>query len=369
MDKKKILIVSAVFYPSNSPRANRATELAKEFARQGHEVTVITPRDNAVHPEFEKKYNLTIKDLGQPKWKPIEIKGSGVVNLARRAAMRTTKMLAEYPAIELTGMVKNALKKESGYDLMVSIAVPYPVHWGVAKARKAGHKIADVWVADCGDPFMGSENDTFKHPFYFGYVEKWFCRKADYLAVPTKGSIGGYYPEFRDKIKVISQGFDFNEIALPENNTPNEVPVFAYPGLFIQGRRDPSEMLEYLVSQPKDFRFHIYTKNAALVMPFVKRANGRIILHDFVSRQELLKRLATMDFVVNFENVGTTQTPSKLIDYAIVNKPILSVKTNALDKTAVDEFLNGNYGRQYRIEDVDQYRIENVCSKFLALTR
>jgi hypothetical protein len=366
MDKKKILIVSAVFYPANSPRANRATELAKEFAREGHDVVVLTPRNEQFHPEFENKFGIKIKDLGMPKWKPVAIKGGGVVSIARRMVSRLSKIMLEYPAIEYRGMVKRALKNESGYDLMISIAVPYPVHWGVAKVRTSNNPVAKVWVADCGDPYMGSENDTFKPAFYFKYLEKDFCKKADFLAVPTEGSVQGYYPKFHHKIKVIPQGFDFNEIELPEY-VGNKVPTFVYPGLFIQGRRDPSEFLEYLVSSDKDFRFHIYTKKSELVKPFLKRGNGRIILHDFIPRAELLKTMATMDFVVNFENVGQKQTPSKLIDFAIIKKPILSVKTKALDKKTVDEFLEGNYSGQYIIKDVEQYKIENVCAKFLKL--
>ncbi len=368
MDKKKILIVSAVFFPANSPRANRATELAKEFAAEGHDVTVLTPRNTTVHPEFESKYNIKIKDLGQPKWKAVEVKGSGVINIARRVAARFSKLLLEYPSVEYMYMVKDALKKESGYDLIISIAVPHPVHWGVAKARSKSHPIGKVWVADCGDPFMGRENDSFKTPFYFKYVEKWFCRKADFLSVPTKGSLQGYYPEFHSKIKVIPQGFNFNEIKLPEFSGPNAIPTFAYPGLLIKGRRDPSELIEHLLSTGRDFRFHIYTNNAELVKPYLKKAEGKIVMHDFIPRNELLVVLKGMDFVVNFENVGTRQTPSKLIDFAMVEKPILSVKTGSLNKTAVNEFLKGNYNQQYVIENVDQYRIENVCGNFLKLT-
>lgn len=37
---KKIAIVTASFAPISTPRANRATELAKEFAKQGCLVTV-----------------------------------------------------------------------------------------------------------------------------------------------------------------------------------------------------------------------------------------------------------------------------------------------------------------------------------------
>lgn len=39
---RKILIISRSFYPMNSPRSFRTTELAKEFARQGHEVRALT---------------------------------------------------------------------------------------------------------------------------------------------------------------------------------------------------------------------------------------------------------------------------------------------------------------------------------------
>lgn len=367
MDKKKILIVSASFYPLNTPRSNRTTELAKEFAREGHDVTVLTPRKEEFHTDFEAKHKLRIKDLGTPKWKAVAIKGSGVTGIARRVAARFSKLLFEYPAIEYMGLVKRALKKESGYDLLISIAVPHPVHWGVAKARSKSHRIAKVWAADCGDPYMGQENDTFKNMFYFKYIEKYFCRKADYIVVPTKGSLGGYYPEFHSKIRVISQGFDFNEFELPQY-TGNVVPTFIYPGLFIKGRRDPAELLEHLLNTGRDFRFHIYTNNAELVKPYINKAQGKIIVHNFIPRPELLRVLKGMDFVVNFENVGHKQTPSKLIDFVIVDKPILSVKTGSLDKEAVDQFLDGDYSRQHVIEDPEQYRIENVCAKFLKLT-
>ena len=75
-----------------------------------------------------------------------------------------------------------------------------------------------------------------------------------------------------------------------------------------------------------------------------------------------------MDFLVNFENAGTRQTPSKLIDYIILEKAILSIKTGALDKKTVMEFLSGDYANQLLIKDPEQYRIENVCNKFIQLS-
>jgi len=208
---KKILLVSNAFYPENSPRSFRATELAKELVRQGHSVKVIThPREGT--GKFCADHGIEYKSLGKLTWPVPTVKGSGIVLLFWRVIVRFSMLLFEYPMIQLVSLVKKALKDEKGYDALISIAVPYPIHWGVAAVWS--DSIAKVWIADCGDPYMGQENDTFKPPFYFGYLEKKFCRKATYITVPTEASIKGYYQEFHPKIKVISQGFRFEDVKL-----------------------------------------------------------------------------------------------------------------------------------------------------------
>lgn len=367
LNKAKILIVSASFYPANTPRAFRTTELAKEFARQGHTVKVLTPRNAGLHDRFEKEHGIKIGDLGETRYKPVKIKGKGLFRLFRRGLVRFSKLLFEYPNIEYKKLVQRALRKESGFDLMISIAVPHPVHWGVAAVDPKARNICRTWVADCGDPYVGQENDTFKVPFYFGFVEKWFMRKADYITVPTKGAISAYFTEFHGKIRVISQGFRFEDYQYDTERSERPAPKFAYAGAFIQGRRDPSEFLDFLQSAEGDFEFHIYTNTPQLLRGRGNGSDKRIILHDPVPREELLKELSTMDFMVNFENVGNRQTPSKLIDYLILEKPVLSIRTGHLNTGTVEEFLSGNYAGQYVFEDPDQYRIENVCHKFLQL--
>lgn len=368
MEKKKILIVTRSFYPINSPRSFRATELAKEFARQGHNVTILTLKDSQFHIPFEKEHGIVIKNLGKPQWNSIELKGNKVSMVIRRGIKRFSNLLFQYPSIELMKLVKKELKYENDYTLLISIASPHTIHWGVAWARSKSHSIAKIWVADCGDPFMGQENDTFTPPFYFKYLEKWFCKKADYITVPTVGAIQAYYPEFRKKIKVIPQGFKFEDVKIITNDkSPNKDPIFAYAGGFIPGRRDPTELLSFLVQYDKSFTFHIYTNTPDLIKPFIQKSNGRIVLKEFIPRLQLLKELSEMDFVINFENAGTKQTPSKLIDYAIIQKPILSITTGQLDVKSVKEFLKGNYANQYIVNNPEQYRIENVSNEFLRL--
>jgi len=368
MDKKRILIVSRSFYPMNSPRSFRTTELAKELARQGHDVTVLTPKVKEVHDQFERGNGLKVWDLGKPSWNPAKIKGKGVERFIRRALKRFPSLLFEYPNIELMGMVANKLNKASGYDMLISIAVPYPIHWGVARVwkSKGQDNPAKIWIADCGDPYVGQENDSFKIPFYFSWVEKWFMRKPDYITIPIKGAKRGYFEEFYDKMRVIPQGFHFEDI---QNQALHREKIvkFAYAGSFIPGRRDPREFCEFLIKQDVDYEFHVYTQHADLIKPYVAQSKSHIIVKDYVPREQLLFELSALDFMVNFENVGQKQLPSKIIDYLIIDKPILSVKTGDLDKKTVLEFLNKNYKGKRKTPDRNCYRIENVVKNFLAL--
>ncbi len=368
MKSRKILIVTNAFYPDISPRSFRATELAIELVRQGHSVKVLThPRKGC--EEFCKRYGIIFKDLGHITWPDPIVKGSGLVRLFLRLVKRFSILLFEYPHIQIIPLLKKGLKGESGYDALISVAVPYPIHWGVAAVRTKKNSLAKVWIADCGDPYMGQENDTFKPPFYFGWLEKKFCRKADFITVPTEASIKGYYKEFHSKIRVIPQGFNFESIKKYDGPLNTDKIIFGYGGMFIPGRRDPSEFLTFLNSLDDSFHFefHIYTITPGLVTPFIAESKGRIQLKPIVERNELLYEMSKMNFVVNFENVGSKQTPSKLIDFVIIEKPILSIKYGDLKTNVILEFLNKNFTNAFRVENADQYRIENVAQQFLDL--
>jgi hypothetical protein len=369
MNKKKILIVSSSFYPKNSPRSFRTTELVKEFARQGHDVTLLTLKDDEVHVPFEKKHGVTIKDVGPLSFPTINLNGSsGVSSLIKRVLRRGLLQLFEYPDIELLFRVRKALKQESGYDLLISIAVPHPIHWGVAWAWRTNNPIAKTWVADCGDPYMGETLDSFRKLFYFKYAEKYFCRKADVITVPIASAKDGYYQEFRDKIEVVPQGFRFDEVEIDEGSyTKHKVPTFAYAGGFIPGGRDPRSFIDYIVNSEHDFKLILYTRNGDLVEPWLEKAAGKIEIRDYIPRPELLKKLSKMDFLLNFENKSPLMMPSKLIDYYLAGRPVLNISSNGLDTDKINHFLEGNYEDRLRYNGVDQYRIENVCGRFLNL--
>jgi hypothetical protein len=82
----------------------------------------------------------------------------------------------------------------------------------------------------------------------------------------------------------------------------------------------------------------------------------------------MIKEIEKMDFLVNIENINLPgQLPSKLIDYAISNRPILSINPGKFKSENVIEFFNGNYQNRLVVDNLEDYRIEYVTNKFMDL--
>mgnify|MGYP001335429805 FL=1 len=366
MGKKNILIVSGSFYPEISPRAFRTSELALELSRQGHDVTVYIPFYKIHYTLYAKEYCLTIKDLGPLKWRDVELRGGKVELIIRRTVKRVLKMLFEWPDIELTFKVYKALRTLTGFDLLISIAVPYPIHWGVARVLSVNNGLTELWVADCGDPYMGDTTDSFRKLFYFKYIEKWFCRNADFITVPFAGAISAYYPEFIRKIRIIPQGYRLDNLNLPVFRKQHEYPVFAYAGSFIQGKRDPGQLLGFLSGLNIEFRFVIFTSQDKILADAKKKLGDKLEIRPLIPRIVLLSELSRMDFLINFDNSVSTQLPSKLIDYAITGRPVLTIFNND-DFSLLTQFLAGDYSNRMILEAPDTYDIKNIAGQFVNL--
>ena len=362
----KILIISSAFLPDNSPRSFRTTELVKELSRRGHNVTLIISKHNYDYSDFlQANRNVTIKES-------IKINDTGIRLFPQKInhiINRILNLLFEYPNIKFYFKLPKILRQEKNYDLLISIAAPHPIHWGVARALKKNKNLTKTWVADCGDPYMLCKTINIPHPFYFKYFEKSFCRRADYITVPLETAKAGYYPEFYQKIRVIPQAFNFDEIKIQENYIPNERVTFGYAGTFVQGERDPRPILEYLLKVSIDFCFIVYTRQKFLFDDYITVLKDKLVLREFVSREELLFEMSKMDFLLNLEYDTTVQRPSKLIDYALTKRPILSIYSQNIDEEKFCQFLNRDYSQQFRIENIEDYNIKNVVEKFLSLAK
>lgn len=369
--KQKILLVSSGFYPEISPRSFRATELTKEFYRQGHQVVVISKYRDHDYTEFLNEFPVTFKMWRKPIFPNIPDFKHKPFSFIGRIISRLLSFLFEYPGIVEMIKVKKMLKSESAYDLMISFAVPYPIHWGVAWARSDKNSVARIWIADCGDPFMFARLDRFNKPFYFKFLEYSYCRKCNYISVPFSEMRYQFYPEFISKIKVIPQGFDFKEIVLCKDQPDNEKPVFIFAGSIIPGKRDLALFLNFLSSLSMDFLFIIYTNKKEWFEEYKMALRNKLVLKGYINRLSLIFEMSKADFLVNVDSVlddhsNLEAVPSKLIDYALAERPILNLNSSYLDKDKVINFLNKDFSGQ-RIIDKSKYNIIEVSAKFLDL--
>lgn len=351
-----------------TPRAHRTTELIKEFSRRGHNVTVFSVLGNYNYSSFLKEFNIDLHPIKlNYQIRPFNSDGFQKRNIIDKVLGKLLGKLFEFPEIEFMMQVQEIFRKKKNYDLLISIADPHHIHWGCAKAKKRyPEKFPKVWIADCGDPFM-ENGKTKDHYRYYSKYEKEFCSLCDYITVPVKQAKLAYYKDFHHKIKVVPQGFKFkpNHKA---SNPSNDVVTFLFAGTFVPRIRNPQLFFEHLCSTPIQFKFYIFTPYTNLIDKYIDSLKDKIEVRDFIPRNDLMSFINKMDFVINFENSNAeSQLPSKLIDYAISKKPILSVNCDSKDFQKTDEFLNRNYSKQLTIKNVEKYHIENVVDQFLSL--
>ena len=363
----KIVIISAFFYPSLSPRAQRTTELAKEFARQGNDVIVYSLLGDYDYSEFSLVTKVVVKNLGS---KPIGYPNSdGIIKntLCSRAINKLFGRHLWLPDRRMVPWVKTAIKREGQIDFLLTIAVPHVIHYASSVSNLSK---VDLWVADCGDPFTLNPYTKGLLPKYLVRYEKHFCRKCDYITVPVVESINGYYPEFRDKIRIIPQGYNFEEIITNEY-IDHDVPTFAYAGAVYKGLRDPQKFIDYLVSLNSPFHLTIFGPAWDAFKPYVSKVNGVIENGGFVPRIELIPKLSQMDFLINIRNNSGVQQPSKLIDYALSGRPILTISSDFpfAEKHAFEQFCHRDYTNKTSIPNIFDYDIKNVAKQFLELKR
>lgn len=364
-------MVTSAFYPEISPRSFRATELAKEFSRAGHQVVVLSKYRTYDYREFLDEFSVSLIMWEKTIHPTVPNFKTPVLSFVGRFLSRVLSLLFEYPDIAETPAIKASLKTMSGFDMMISFAVPFPVHWAVARVRSGDHPIANVWIADCGDPYMFARLDNYRKPFWFKFAEKRFCRGCDFLTVPFMEMKDQFYPEFRSKIRVIPQGFNLEEVNLCKDRQVTDKRVFIFAGSIIPGIRDLKLFLDFLCTLPLDFLFIVYTNQPSWFEFYKPLLNNKLEIRDYIDRLSLITTMSTVDFLVNVDTFLDNKSnreavPSKLIDYALSGRPILNLSSAVLDEKLVLDFLNQDYSRQ-RFVDISRHNIKDVAVRFLAL--
>ncbi len=380
----KILIIAYHFYPDVSPRSFRTFELVKQLAKEGHEVTVLLPESDFDYKGIYEKYNFMVDFTDYQKASNVPL--NNAPKKENSFLKKTIKLLLKnltyciFPSgrgvkFYFYAVYKKLKTYRESQDMVISIAMPFETHLGAAMAFKK-NKIFDntVKVADYGDPLYGNPGFKFPHCPIYLWMDKFIASKFKYFTIPTEKALA-IHTKFKDKrfIKIIPQGFDFSDIRIAKY-VPNINPVFGYAGVFYEDIRDPRPLLECLLDLDKkkiDFKFIIYTKidnenNMKLLEKYKNILGDKLQINSVIPRLDVIYELSKMDFLINIENLSSSQVPSKTIDYALTKRPIFAFNELNFSEDLFMKFMNQNYKQSIDV-DIDRYNIITVCKQFLNL--
>ena len=369
----KIHILTGHYTPQIHPRAFRASELALEFKRLGHDVTVtvLTEIIGFNYEEYAIQTGISIKNLGLYKHSLDE----SLVSKKSTFLTKTKEFVSEYffagRLFLNSKKIADLLEIEEGTELIITLSTPFMDILGVSKyIERLRNRKTFVAIADSGDPFYYSKQ--YGKAFWFYWVEKNAYKQYDYLTIPVETAIPSYNKLIpTDKIKIIPQAFNLTDTKLYEGSFGDPI-KFAYAGVFYWDIRNPEFLFKNLENLDIDFEFHIFMRYADAklneVLSHYPKLQKRIRIRLSVPRKELLYELSAMHFLININNISNTQIPSKIIDYRIANRPILSFNSSDFCYDTLIQFMSGNYEGQMHV-DITKFDIKNVAQQFLELYR
>lgn len=367
----KIHILTGHFFPQLHPRAFRANELALELERCGHDVTVSNcwRIEGFDYETYARENNIKIKNLDILRSR---IDANHVETLKqsffRKGILNKWKDYLLAGSFFFRGpLIAKRLEIDDDTDLVIALSTPFTCLYGLSSyKREYGKKW--VAIADSGDPFYNSKQSP--KAFWFYFVERKVYKQYDYLTIPTENAIPLYAPMInKDKIKIIPQGFRMDNLKLYDGERTKPI-KFAYAGVFYWDIRNPEFLFDYLNNQNVKFEFYIYMRNPDRklleIMAKYPNLKEKTIIKYSLPHDELLYELSKMDFLINVENLSNTQMPSKLIDYGMTKRPIFSCNVTNFSKDKFNDFLNGDYTCQYKV-DIKQYDIKCIAKQFIEL--
>ncbi|QUL53903.1 hypothetical protein KDC22_26730 [Paenibacillus tritici] len=361
---KKILIVTHWYYPRNVPRAFRAKELVDEFRDRGFLVDLVVG---------DYKQFIHHEDYKQNEFDKEDVSNSSSAKLSNNPMLSKLKDIFNYflgDRFFITSgyFVYKSINVEK-YDSIISIGLPFYINFITALKVKKIKNTKCISISDWSDPFFKS--DDTKVAFYFKVLQKFACSSVNYITIPTETALY-YFENYTDKnkIKVIPQGFNFENVKLEEYKKNKRI-TFAYAGIFYKEIRNPEKLLDALSKIDIDFVFVMYTMTHGAVytdvlLPYKNILGDKLEINSLISREECITKLSGMDFLINLENSTSNQVPSKLIDYALTKRPILSIKQGEISIDNLISFFKGDYSTALKIP-LENYDIKNVCQQFIEL--
>jgi len=372
----RILIVCYSYFPALTPRAFRWTAVAEALVARGHDVHVVcnketgTERLETINGVMVYRVGANLREtlrswLGRSS--PTRAasvatgaSGRSLLTTVRVFIVRMIKWIYDhsvqkilwpdfacfwyFPAVACA----NKLQQEGKFDAVVSASLPFTGHRvGLELKKRYGMR----WIVDIGDPFsFMSETPVNNHRLYgrLNYrTESEVLHYADSFAVTTDGTKIEYLRCFPDlalnKISVVPPLFvapaDVDQLAPFFTNLNKTRLVFA--GTLYSKIRNPAALLELFsallkssVGENLELHFFGVVNDCEPYFEKYRALIGvQIFLHGLVPRASAVRAMKDATVLVNLGNSTYYQLPSKVVEYAMLGKPVLNITKRPSDSS------------------------------------
>lgn len=264
----------------------------------------------------------------------------GVFNATRMPDLADLWAIKAYQTIKKQGEV---------WDLIISTAGPYSVHFVAHRLKKKG--LGRKWIADYRDTW--SNNYIYPGIFPFNFVERWLekhlLKQADLVTTvsdPLADSLRFLFPG--TKVETIANGFDPDDLG-----SIDQAPIFFHDGKFrivhtgsiYLEKRDPSPLFEAMRLMALDSEKKPLLDRLEVLFVGPRQANLEelitrygverwVKLSGFVSRENALRMQrdahALLFLAWNDPSVDGVLT-GKIFEYLFAKTPIAAVGAPELE--------------------------------------
>jgi len=213
------------------------------------------------------------------------------------------------------------LLRENEYDFVITSHEPIVDTLIGLALKKRGIK----WIADLADPISASYYPGFWR-LILKKIEKKVLEKADAIIV-TNDAIKNKYNKYvnsKDKILVITQGFDLKFFKFQKEFNKNDRFTLAYTGSFYKDFRNPEALVKALSRLNFNFEFRLAGRLEGF-LPVFEPIKQKVKYLGVLPHKEVLKVQASSDVLVYLGNKLENQIPGKIFEYLGSGRPILCI--------------------------------------------
>jgi Glycosyltransferase Family 4 len=339
-----ILILNFYHAPTTDAHSYRWTQIARHYAKQGHNVDLLTGRVDG-SPDKELLCGVQVKRLGLIKKKTVEVLNQAPDSFFSRVKLCFINFLRPFyrkiywpdASWHWTPYVLREvyLRRKRKYDIVVSYYPCFGAHLA-GRLLKSVSKFPNFkWILDYGDPFCAS--DTWWPNNYFIYDKLNRCVERSYAAIgkmvmTNEETRTAYlrklgeetqitvFPHLVDIGVFYSQGYEHQE---REGGGVN----WLYVGAFHRGIREPHRLIEFVRALNRRSNVKVYLDMYGPANGFdLNPQDCPEIRHwGYLARELAVDRLKNADFIVNVDNENCVMTPSKIVECIATGRPIINV--------------------------------------------